>query len=58
MYHASQIATIVKNHVQRLPSSKSSNRLLDAPVEFLFVFALPGKDRDAGRSNTESMVSA
>ena len=58
MYGASQIVTIIKNHVQCLPSSKSGNCLLDAPVVFLFGFALPGKDRNAGRSNTELMVSA
>jgi hypothetical protein len=58
MHDASQIATIIKNHVQCFPSSKAGDCLLDAPVVFLFGFTLPGKNRNAGRSNTELMVSA
>src|SRR5690606_2312063 len=43
--HGGQIAAVIEDHVQRLTVGPEQ-RLLDAPVELLFVHAFPGEDGD------------
>ncbi len=44
--HVGQVAAVIEDHVE-LRAVGPFERLLDAPVEFLGVHALPGEDRDA-----------
>ena len=55
-HHVREIATVVENHVERLAILAEGQRLLDAPVEFFFVHALPCKHLNAGLCNCSSGV--
>ena len=50
MDHVGQVAAVIEDHVE-LRAVRPLERLLDAPVEFLGVHALPGEDRDARRGD-------
>ena len=51
MEHGGQIAAIIQHHVGIPGLAVGKDRLLDAPVVFLFCFAFPGKNRDASCSD-------
>ena len=54
---ASEVTTIVEDHVQRLATSETFDSLVDAPVVFLISLTLPGEDGDAGSGySSGSMV--
>ncbi len=48
MDHRGQVTAVVQDHVERLAVDEVK-RLLDAPVELLFVHAFPGEDGNARR---------
>ena len=47
-----QVTSIVENHVQRLAISKTSDSLFNAPIVLFLGLAFPGKDGDAGSSDS------
>ncbi len=54
--HVGQVAAVIEDHVE-LGAVGPLERLLDAPVEFLGVHALPGEDGDAlGRDGRGGVV--
>src|SRR5690606_12773277 len=44
--HIGEVATIIQYHVERLAVFAEEQRLLNAPVEFVFRQAFPGVDRN------------
>lgn len=56
MNHVSQIATIVKNHVQGLSIGEAGNRLLDTPAVLLLSLSLPSENGNTRSSNAVYIV--
>jgi hypothetical protein len=52
MDQGSQVASIIKDHVQRFTAFEAGNSLLDTPSIFFFSFTFPREDWNTSRSNT------
>jgi len=53
MDQSRKISSIIKDHVERLATLESGNRLLNTPNIFFFGFTLPGEDRDTGSGDAK-----